>query len=395
MSTLVQDKVTQAISILHEKSVDLWMTFVRETSAAGDPVLPLIYGSDLTWQSALLLTRSGERIAIVGRFEVTTAENTEAYSRVIPYDQAIRPVLLETLERIDPQQIALNYSTNDVHADGLSHGLYRLLMSYLEGTPHSKRIVSAEEIIAALRGRKTASEIERIQAAANTTAQIYDLTFQRLQEGMSEREIAALMHAELTERQLGPAWQIDHCPTVNAGHDSPVGHVSPTNITIAPGQLIHFDFGVRQNGYCSDIQRVVYFLAPGETAAPEPVQRAFLTATKAIQAAVALIKPGVLGKDVDAVARQIVIDAGYPEYMHATGHQLGREAHDGAGILGPEWERYGDTPRYPLELGQVYTVEPTFPVPGYGYMGIEEDVVVTEAGAKFLTPPQTELVLIG
>jgi Xaa-Pro aminopeptidase len=393
MCKIIPEKVDQAIGILKEKGIDLWLTFVRETASGGDPVMPLIYGSDLTWQSALILTRSGERIAIVGRFDAETARDLGAYASVIPYDESMSPELLRVLKQINPRQIALNYSEKDVLADGLSHGLYQVLMGYLADTPFADRIVSAEEVIGALRGRKTAGEVARIKAAVKTTLEIYQRTFDHVRPGMTEIEIGNFMAVQMESFGVGPAWHGLYCPTVNAGPDSPVGHVTRTEQQVERGHLLHFDFGVEQDEYCSDIQRVVYFLAPGETQAPEPVWRGFETIVHAIQETVAAMKPGMLGKEVDLVARNIVTGAGYPEYMYGTGHHLGRLAHDGGGTLAPEWERYGDTPNYPLEPGHVYTVEPGLAVPGYGYIGIEEDVLVTETGAEFLGKPQTELII--
>ena len=393
MSSLVQEKVQQAIQILNEKNLDCWLTFVRETPAGGDPVLPLIYGHDLTWQSALIITNRGDTFAIVGSYDAETARLTGAYENVIPYQHSLRRSLLHTLERVYPAKIAVNYSKNDVQADGLSHGLYQLLLDYFTATPWEQRLVSAESIIGALRGRKIPAEVARVRSAVETTRKIFDRTFEHIHPGITEAQIHQYMVNLMEEFEVEAAWELQNCPIVNIGPESPVGHVGPTMIQLQRGQLVHIDFGVRQDEYCSDIQRMAYFLAPGEKQAPDPIQRGFDTIVQAIQAAVAAMKPGVAGKEIDAIAREVVTDAGFPEFKHAAGHQLGRLAHDGAGILGPEWERYGDTPDYPIEAGQIYTVEPSLIVPGYGQVSLEEDVLVTEEHTEFLGEPQTELAL--
>lgn len=393
MPTLIQEKVTQAIAILNELEIDCWLTFARESAAGIDPVLPLIYGHHVTWQSAFLLFRSGERIAILGRYDADNARNSGAYDEVIGYDEGVSAPLLAALERLNPRQIALNFSANDAHADGLGHGLYLQLMAYFAGTPYAERVISAEPIVTRLRGRKTPVEIERIRAAIATTFELYNRTYEFADAGMSERAIGGYMHAQMDALGLETSWERESCPAVNAGPDTPIGHLGPGDVRVQTGQLLHFDFGLRQEEYCSDIQRVMYFLADGERQPPAPVQRAFETVTRAIQAAVDFMRPGVLGYEVDAVARRVITDAGYPEFRYATGHQVGRSAHDGGGVLAPLWERYGDTPKMALEAGQVYAVEPGLFVEGYGYMGIEENVLVTENGAIFLGEPQRELVV--
>lgn len=394
MKTIVQEKVAQAVDILKEKKVDLWLTFVRETVAGYDPVLPMIFGQQtLTWESALLISATGETICILGNLDQTLAEDTGAYQTIIGYDQSIRPALLETVERLDPKSIAINQSKDDVYADGLHHGMYLKLLELLAGTPYEERLMSAGDIIATLRGRKSAAEIELLKRSIATAEEIYHETFIDLTVGQSETEIAQMMLKKVADRGLTTAWAENSCPGVNVGPDSTLGHASPKDLRVEPGMIVHFDFGVREHGYCSDIQRMVYFLDAGETQAPEPVRRAFDTVIKGLTAAVASMKPGITGQEVDAIARKVITDAGYPEFKHATGHQVGLETHDGGTVLGPAWERYGNTPFGQLEANQVYAVEPTLFLEGYGVIGVEEDVLVTEKGGVFLSNLQTELIL--
>jgi Xaa-Pro aminopeptidase len=393
--TLIQEKVQQAIDILKQQKIDLWLTFVRETSGVRDPALDLLVGpNDLTWQSAFMLTRKGDKLAIIGNLEKESLERLDVYNPILGYDTAVRDLFRETIIRLDPDRIAINSSRNNVHADGLTHAMYEILCDYLAGTPYVERMTSAEPIINALRGRKTPTEQARIRKAVEITDEIFQQTFDFMQVGMTELEVAAFMQAQVKARGLELAWPAENCPAVNSGPNSPVGHSGPTNIQLERGHIVHFDFGVKYEDYCSDIQRVVYLLREGETEAPVEVQRGFLTIRTAIEKARAAMQAGVTGNAIDIIARDIVTGAGYPSYPYALGHQLGRVAHDGGALLGPLWEKYGDSPKQKLEDGQVFTIEPGLAVPEYGYMGLEEDVLMTKTGAEYLGKHQAEIVLL-
>ena len=392
-STLVQEKLEQAVEILREQDVDLWLTYVRETMLTSDPCLDLIAGTYSAWTGAFMVSATGERIAIVGRFDAPSVEQVGGYE-VIGYDQSIKPALVETVERLAPRSIALNYSRSDSAADGLTHGLWLELQETLAETPFPERFRSSEAIVNALRGRKSSGEVGRIRDAVGETEEIFDIVTAALRTDLSEIEIANLMHDEIARRGLGYAWGRDHCPAVNAGPEKEVGHAPPGELRTRRGELLHVDFGVSRADYTSDLQRVWYFLAEEETAPPDDVLRAWNALWASVDAGVAALRPGVAGWEVDAAARASLVGAGYPEPMHALGHQLGRSAHDGGTTLAPRWDRYGAAPDGLVEVGNVFTVEYGAAVPGRGYIGLEEDLVVTADGVEWLSTPQRELWLV-
>ncbi len=392
--TLLHEKADQAQALLQETGLECWMTFVKETGIRPDPGVDLVVGTDVTWISAFLFAKGGQRIALVGRFDVANIKALDVFSEVLGYDESIRQPLVAALKRLDPQQIGLNYSTDNPTADGLTHGMWLTLNELLRDTPYAGRLTSAAPLLAKLRGRKSPTEVARMRGAIQSTEAIVDLVAKQIRPGVSETELAGFVHEQFRTRGLASAWEWESCPIVNIGPGSEAGHGKPqANIRLGPGQLVHIDLGVKQEGYCSDLQRMWYVRRPGESAAPESVRRAFATVLQAIEAGAAMLKPGVCGHQVDAAARKVVVDAGYPEFKHGLGHGLGRAVHDGGTMLGPRWEKYGKTPEGIVEPGNVFTLELGVPTDA-GYIGLEEDVLVTEQGCSFLSSFQRELMLI-
>src|ERR1043166_276066 len=123
MPNLTTEKLEQAAELVREAAVDVWLTFDRETAEGGDPVLPLIIEGGLTWQTALIISKTGRRIAIAGNYDCPPIEASGDWHEVIPYVQSIRQPLVETLEKLVPAgiakpRIAVNYSTTEAKSTG-------------------------------------------------------------------------------------------------------------------------------------------------------------------------------------------------------------------------------------------------------------------------------------
>ncbi len=388
---LIKDKIAQAHAALKREGIDVWLVFLQETSVYREPVLDYLIGQEVTWQSAFLYTAAGESVAVVGNFDVESFQARGCFDRVVGYTQSVAPPLTNELRRLRPSRLALNYAADDPTADGLTHGLYLVLKDILHGAGVRDGVVSSQPLVRSVRGCKTRDELARLETAVRRTESAFDTLCNERLIGQSELQIAARL-AELAERaECGLAF----ASIVNSGTKSAVGHTHPTEAKFEAGDLLHLDFGFRYRDYCADLQRCVYALKPGESAAPPELTRAFSAVADCIQDAYGRLKAGVMGVEVDSAARDFILGRGYPEYQHALGHQLGRAVHDGGALLGPLWPRYGNSPRWPVEVGQVFTLELEAEVPGTGYASLEEDVVITPDGTRWLSRPQRTPILLG
>jgi Xaa-Pro aminopeptidase len=390
---IMKEKVQQAVNILKEFDIDMWLTFVRESTTTIDPILEIIAGANFTWHTALIICKDGDTAAVVGSMEAEKLRG-DVYKNIIGYLQSGREPLVSYLKAKNPKTIALNYSKNSVLADGLTHGLFLTLQDYLKGTGLEDRFVSAENIISALKGRKSETELSIMKEAIVETEKIFDEVTKFIKPGKTELDIAEFIKKIVRDKGFGLAWEEEHCPAVFTGPDTQGPHSGPTDRKVAKGHLVNIDFGIKYKGYCSDMQRTWYVLKDGEDIAPAEVLKGFTIIRDAIQKVADNLKPGVIGYEMDNIARNYIIEQGYDEYPHGLGHQVGRNVHDGGAGLLPKWERYGNTPFMKVEEGQVFTIEPRLKVEGYGTSTLEEEVLITKDGCKFLTNPEKELILI-
>ena len=398
-----QERVQRLLgSAMREANVDAWAVFVREN--ANDPLAMHVGGENAGGTAALLFFRVGDRVrslALSPSGEATALRDIGLHDEVRALERGtdVFKLAAEELRKASVATIAVNSSTRNA-ADGLSHTQRKALEEALGDL--ATRLVSSQELVIRWLGVKVPEEIEIMRRAALVTERLEVEAYATIRPGVTrDADLARYLKRRMRELGYDDAWAPDQNPNVNSGVDR--GHSHATEKVIAPGDIIQTDYGIKVGGvWCTDIQRFAYVLRPGETAAPAEVQKRWEIARQGSRIALAAMKPGVRGFDVDLAQREWMKQNESEFVPWSTGHPVGYWAHDMGPSLGGAQRAASPPPNSdsarPLEAGQVFAFDGFFAWPlGDGQtktISVEEMAVVTPAGAEYLISPQEELVLV-
>ncbi len=230
------------------------------------------------------------------------------------------------------------------------------------------------------RAVKSEQEVNRILQAQALCEQGFSHILSYIREGMTEREIA--LELEFYVRKQG-AERTAFDFIVVSGKNTSLPHGIPTDKTVQKGDFITMDFGAVVDGYCSDMTRTI---ALGTVS--EEQQKVYHTVLKAQQAALAALRDGVLCRDADAAARDVITAAGYGQYFgHATGHGVGVQIHEQPNLSPRAAEKV-------LTAGNVVTVEPGIYIEQQFGVRIEDMAWITADGCRNLTASPKELIIL-
>jgi Xaa-Pro aminopeptidase len=254
------------------------------------------------------------------------------------------------------------------------------LLESLQGRlPMKSTLVPVNGWVEGLRMIKSAEELALIRRSVDTNSRAFEAAVQRVKPGMKEQDLAAEL--EYRMRRLGaekPSFET----IVAGGARSALPHAQPTGARLANGQLVVVDMGALQDGYCSDMTRMLFLGTPSSK-----VKRTYRAVLEAQLAGIDAVRPGVTTARVDAAARNVLKTFGLAEaFVHSTGHGLGLEIH--------EPPRIGKKDKTKLAPGMAITIEPGVYLEGFGGIRIEDTVVVTETGCEILTPTPKALRII-
>ena len=330
-------------------------------------LINLRYLSGFTGSNGLCVVGSGVR-----RFVTDFRYVEQAAAEVAGFDRERAPAefLAALADGWAPGPLRLGFEDHKLTVR--QHARVRELL------PDHVELVAGGSLVERERVVKEDVELEAIAAAAVLADEALEAAIAPGLKGRTEREVALSFEDAVRARGAAPAF----ATIVAAGANGALPHATPGDEPISAGVLVTIDFGAQLDGYNSDCTRTY---ACGEVGGE--LRELYELVRRAQAAGLAAVRPGPEGREVDAVAREVIADGGHGEHFgHGLGHGVGLEVH--------EAPRLATTGRDALQAGNVVTVEPGVYVPGVGGVRIEDLVVVTEDGGRVLSRHAKELTTL-
>jgi Xaa-Pro aminopeptidase len=385
---------------LEAAKVDCWVVICRENN--NDPIADHVGGENAGGTAAFLFFNDADgfhSVVFSPSGEATALDELDIHDEVISVERGTSSLKMavDFIKEKNFERIAVNSSASNSMADGLSY-VQRTELETLLGS-HKDKLVSSTDVVYEWLSIKLPEEVEILKKAAQLTADWQIEAYKQVIPGKStDADIAGYLKQKMAEYGVTDGWAPDQNPNVNSGPDR--GHSHATDKVIMPGDVIQIDFGIKvYDRWVSDIQRFAYVLKSGETEAPDDIDHYWESSKAGNRAALAAMKPGVKGVDVDRAQRVLMEQAGSEYVMWSTGHPVGYVAHDvGPNLGGSQASQVRPASEKQLKAGM------TFAFDGFHAwkredgtlktISVEEMAVVTDSGAAYLIAPQEELILI-
>lgn len=385
---------------LKTAAVDCWLVICRENN--NDPMAEHIGGENAGETAVFMFYNDSDgfhSLVFSPSGESTALDELDIHDIVISVERGISAIdaAVAFIKTRGFKTIAVNTSEENALADGLSHSQYKELETKLGEL--SNTLAPSTEVVYEWLSIKLPEEVDIMRKAAQFTADWQIEAYKKVIPGKTtDVDVAQFLKYKMKLYGVTDAWSPDQNPNVNSGPDR--GHSHATNKVIMPGDVIQIDFGIKvHNRWVTDIQRFAYVLQPGETEAPDHIMHYWKSGKAGNRAALAAMKPGVKGVEVDRAQRVLMEQAGSEHVMWSTGHPVGYVAHDiGPNLGGSQASHvrpasnkilkegmtfaFDGFHAWKLEDGQIKTIS------------VEEMAVVTKNGAEYLIAPQEDLILI-
>ncbi len=308
---------------------------------------------------------------------------------------SLAPILRETIEKLDPKKIGVNQSRTVPMCDGLTVEMKKFLVDAI-GPEYAKRLVSAEDMVVDFLDTRLPEEMPFIGEAAKISKDIHWGVLDMIEPGKTTiGEMRWWIYNYLAKLDI-ETWYFNGLRVHRKGVE---GLLDGDDTVVQPGDIVNNDIGVVYMGFHTDYKGTGYALRPGETEPPEGLQEALDNSLRVQDAVFEVAKEGKLGHQVRSESHELLKQWGIEGSVYS--HSVGVGGHGIGAWMNPDWpDRYGARATFPLRVGAVYSVESHAVTPILEWGGqklrinTEEDVVLTEAGFKYIVPRQEKIHVI-